>query len=452
MTNKKHPYDEITVNVRTSKTNNSNDKKNNKKSNKKKNKNYIVLKVILLCVFLLVVLFLGLFIKRMNENGWTLGGFVATILGHDSTTLANLSRIDILLIGQSQNLTDTLLICSYNPKTQSASLISIPRDTFVGKNKNYATTSDKINSIYQYNPDMLLQRVNELTGMNINYYVKVDTQGLRDLVDSIGGIYFDVPIDMNYDDPTQDLAIHVKAGYQLLDGNKAEQVVRFRHNNNGSTYPAEYGQEDIGRMKTQRAFLTAVVQQLAKPENLTKVDDYIRIANNNVETNFNIWNLKDYAPYILDFEIENLVTKTLPGVPEKCNEIWLYICNKQQTKNLINELFATPLTDEQEENSKINVSILNGTSDEMNLDNLEKLLKECGYNVISTESTTLTKTTIIINRTNQDAEVAQGLKNAIGVGIIANSSNNDNSSSNSTSKPNSNNKKADFTIVIGEDY
>ena len=294
---------------------------NQKKKKKKKKKNKI-LKVILIIILVILLSFAGLFVKRMNENGWTLGGFVATILGHDANTLANLSRINILVIGQSQNLTDTLLVCSYDPKIQDVALLSIPRDTFVGRNKNTATGFDKINALYQIDPDKLLKKVNDITGLGINYYIKVDTQGLKDLVDSVGGIYFDVPIDMDYDDSSQKLSIHLKAGYQLLDGNKAEQVLRFRHNNNGSTYPAEYGQEDIGRMKTQRAFITEVIKQVAKPENITKVDDYIKIANNNVETNFNIWNLKDYAPYAIDFNADNIKTETLPGVPEKCNGVW----------------------------------------------------------------------------------------------------------------------------------
>ena len=158
-------------------------------------------------------------------------------------------------------------MCSYDPKIQDVALLSIPRDTFVGRNKNTATGFDKINALYQIDPDKLLKKVNDITGLGINYYIKVDTQGLKDLVDSVGGIYFDVPIDMDYDDSSQKLSIHLKAGYQLLDGNKAEQVLRFRHNNNGSTYPAEYGQEDIGRMKTQRAFITEVIKQVAKEEN-----------------------------------------------------------------------------------------------------------------------------------------------------------------------------------------
>ena len=85
---------------------------------------------------------------------------------------------------------------------------------------------------------------------------------------------FDVPIDMKYTDKKQGLYINLKAGVQKLDGDKAEQVVRFRHNSDGSTYPAEYGIEDIGRMKTQRNFLKALAKQTLKIENIFKINEF----------------------------------------------------------------------------------------------------------------------------------------------------------------------------------
>ena len=452
--NKKYQQEQIFKEVTINLGNTEYNKEQKKKIRKKKRG--IFAKVILIIFLTVFITFAGLFIKRMNENGWTLGGFVATILGHDSTTLANLSRINILVVGQSQNLTDTILVCSYDPKTQDVGMLSIPRDTFTGNNKRYATSSDKINALYQINPDKLLQEVNEITGLDIQYYVKVDTAGLRDLVDSIGGVYFDVPINMDYDDSSQDLHIHVKAGYQLLDGNKAEQVVRFRHNNNGTTYPAEYGQEDIGRMRTQREFIAQVIKQLAKAENIAKVDEFIKIANNNLETNFNLWNLKDYAPYAIDFKMENLKTETLPGASEKCNGLWFYIHNKKETMKVVEELFKTELTEEQEKNSKIRINILNGTSDDMNLNNLQTLLEENGYTIVSTGDTSLTDKTMIINRTNQEESISNALKEVIGVGIVANSSSKsdeDNTSTKNSSKKNNSNKpEVDFTIIIGSDY
>ena len=411
---------------------------NTQKGKKKKKKKHTFLKTILVLILLTIVAFTGLFIYRMNKNGWTFGGLVATILGHDENTLANLSRINILVVGQSQNLTDTILVCSYDPKIQEVSMLSIPRDTFTGSNKLYADPSDKINAIYYLNPELLRKKVENITGLEIPYCIKVDTDGFKELVDSIGGIDFEVPIDMDYDDSSQNLYIHLKAGYQHLNGSQAEQVVRFRHNNNGTTYPLEYGQEDLGRMKTQRAFITEVIKQLAQPKNITKVDEYIKIANRHISTNFDLWSLKDYAPYAIDFKTENIKTATLPGVPEKCNEYWFYVYNKKETEKVVSELFKKPLTAEQQQNSKIKVNILNGTKDQVKLTNLKNILKENGYTVVSTGETSATPKTTIINRTGQSDEVCNALKDIIGVGLMSNT--------------NSNDKEKDFTIIIGSDY
>lgn len=425
-------FQEVTINLNNTEYNQKQKKK------KKKKKEHKVLKIVLTVFLIAFLIFAGWFFKRWKDNGLTFGGFVATILGHDANTLANMPRLNILVVGQSQNLTDTILVCSYDPKTQEAAMLSIPRDTFVGRNRNRATGSDKINAIYQIDPDLLLKKVNEITDLNLKYYVKVDTAGLRDLVDSVGGIYFDVPMDMDYDDPTQDLHIHLKAGYQLLNGDKAEQVVRFRHNNDGSSYSLEYGDQDLGRMKTQRAFIAEVIKQIVKAENITKVDDYIKIANNNVETNFSLWSLKDYAPYAIDFDVNNIDSAMLPGVPEKFSGLWFYSYNKKQTKEIVDELFKTELTKEQQKNAAIKISILNGTGDEMKLENLKSLLKENGYTVENTGKTTATKTTTIINRSEQTSDVSEELQKIIGVGTV----------SNATSSAND----VDFTIIIGSDY
>lgn len=428
-------FREVTINLSNTEYNQKQKKK------KKKKKKHKILRMFLTVLLIIFIIFTATFLKRWNDNGWTLGGLVATILGHDANTLANLPRLNILVVGQSQTLTDTIMVCSYDPKTQDLAMLSIPRDTFVGKNKNIATGSNKINSLFQQDPNKLLKAVNDITGLNIQYYIKVDTQGLKDLVDSVGGIYFDVPVDMDYDDSSQDLHIHVKAGYQLLNGDKAEQVVRFRHNNDGTSYPIEYGDQDLGRMKTQRAFITEVIKQVVRSENITKVDDYIRIASNNVETNFSLWSLKDYAPYAIDFKTDNIRSEMLPGTPEKCNGLWFYIYNKKKTEVLVKEMFNTELSEEQEKNAQIKVSILNGTNDDMKLENLKSLLKESGYTIVTpgqTSQTSQTQTTAIINRTGQDDEVASTLKEIIGVGVV--------------SKSTSSSSEVDFTIIIGADY
>lgn len=87
---------------------------------------------------------------------------------------------------------------------------------------------------------------------------------------------------------------------------KHEQIVRFRHNNNGTTYPSSYGVQDIGRMKTQRAFLTALAKQTLVPANITKIPEFLDIAKQYVETNIDLNTIKDYVPYAVNFNTDNL--------------------------------------------------------------------------------------------------------------------------------------------------
>ena len=272
----------------------------------KRKKKHRKAKIILIIILILILSLVGFIAYRTYKNGGGMRGFLATMLGHDEHTVETLDELFVLLVGESGGMTDTIMLCSYDPKTQEASMLSIPRDTFIGANKGYATSFDKINSVY-YNQGIegLVGKVEELTDIEIPFYVKVDTEGLKALVDTIGGVDFDVPIDMNYDDNKQNLHIHLTAGYQHLDGDKAEQVVRFRHNNDGTSYSMEYGDNDYGRMRTQREFITATAKQLLKIEKATKVIKLLDIVFENVKTNLELQDLKYYIPYIFKFNTSN---------------------------------------------------------------------------------------------------------------------------------------------------
>ena len=244
-------------------------------------------------------------------------------------------------------LSDTIMIASYNPKEQTASLMSIPRDTYVGrKNRKTATqnylASYKINTVFRSGTNIpeAIDRINDLTGMNLKNYVIIDTKALIKLVDAIGGVTFNVPIDMYYtEDTEQNLYIDLKAGEQLIDGAKAEQLLRFRHNNDGSTYPSSYGQQDLGRMRTQREFIQATLKQTLKPQNIFKIKQIMDVMINNVTTNIDISTLKAYVPYAVKFNADNIRTGMVPGDVEMCNGVSLYIANSQKTKEMVEDLF-----------------------------------------------------------------------------------------------------------------
>lgn len=321
-------------------------KKKPKKKNKSKKKKESILKRLigkLLLISVLAILIIGtLFYLNVQKNGGGIQGVLCTIFGQSVEDLSKLEPINVLLLGVSEDistkLTDTIILCTYNPQNQTASMLSIPRDTFVGKNKNSAKGSDKINSLYTKGVEKTVSAVEKITDVNIDYYIVVNTNALIQIVDIIGGVKFDVPINMKYDDPTQDLHISLEQGLQLIDGEKAEQLLRFRHNNDGSSYPSSYGDNDFGRMRTQREFISQTARQTINIKNLFRVNKITKTIFNNIETNMQKDDLYKYIPAAAGFNLENIVSEQLPGVSEKCNGLWFFIYNKNQTKTVLQKL------------------------------------------------------------------------------------------------------------------
>ena len=433
---------------------------NNKKSKEKKQKHRgrRIFGKIVLILLLIIIILVGIFAYFVYQNGGGLTGIVTTLVGTDPEKVKSLPDFYCLLLGKSEAMTDTIMVAKYSPSTGDAVLLSIPRDSFVGNNPNTATASDKINSKYQISPQRTIDAVNDLTGLNIKYYITVDTKALRDLVDAIGGVYFDVPIKMDYDDSSQDLYIHLEPGYQLLDGQKAEWLVRFRHNNNGTSYSYEYGDNDLGRMRTQREFLMAVAQQTLKLENITKINDILNVIEQEVETNIDFDTMMEYAPALLNINADNIQTGMLPGTAQYCNGVAVYLVDEDEAKQLVNELFLTSSTSTNEENGTTNtvsnetsvgstngtttqkdftVEILNGTGSQTKLNQAIDQLEAQGYEVAKKGNTNITSTTTIINRTNNSTQDENSIIALLGTGdaIIG-----------------EDNANVDFTIILGRDY
>lgn len=420
-------------------------------------------KKILLVILLAIAIAGGVFAYKVQKNGGGMTGMLATMVGHDENTRKNLGEFKCLVLGistdlQGSSLTDTIMVASYNPNTQKATLLSIPRDTYTGKNSAKATAYEKINALYgrKNRPDETLEAVNEITGLDIKYYAVVKTEALIELVDAIGGVTFNVPIDMKYDDPTQDLHIDLKAGEQLLDGDKAEQLVRFRHGNwdpktrTYPTYPAEYGDNDLGRMRTQREFIMQVIKQTAKVENIFKIGEILDVAKNNLITNIDFDVAKDYIPYIVEFDTANILTSTLPGaVPDlsQTNNVSIFVYNKKETKALVQELFLdrdkTEEDLEEEGNlitkkSEIKIEVLNGSGDKENLDDVVKKLKAEGYKVSQKDTTNETSKTVVIKNKDVSSEISDDIIETIGAGVAQ--------------KSESTSSQKNITIIIGKDY
>ena len=160
-------------------------KKQEKKERRKKSKAWKIFKWFMIIVIIALLIGTANFIYRFAKNGWGLQGFIATAMGHDENTLKDLEPINFLLVGisgceEDYKLADTIMVCSYNPKTQKASILSIPRDTYVGKDKQKATASYKINAVYRNGENIqgMVQAIEKITDLEISNYFIIDTDAL----------------------------------------------------------------------------------------------------------------------------------------------------------------------------------------------------------------------------------------------------------------------------------
>ena len=232
--------------------------------------------------------------------------------------------VNVALFGTDEEgiHTDVNMVVSYNTKTNDLSVISVPRDTKVVMNRemtsylnqNGRTVPEregvygecKLTEVHAYagtekENEFSVMALEDLLGIEMDYYVEVNLSAFRRIVDELGGIEMYVPQDMDYEDPEQDLYIHLDEGWQVLDGDKAEQLVRFRKG---------YAQQDLQRIQTQQAFLEAFLQKICKISSLSSV---IRIALEETETNITFTDAMQYVKYLPNLDLENIKMGTIPG-------------------------------------------------------------------------------------------------------------------------------------------
>ncbi|MCI8386917.1 MAG: LCP family protein [Clostridiales bacterium] len=267
--------------------------------------------------------------------------------------------VNFLIVGrdvESWN-TDVIMLVNFNMRVGSISVMQFPRDTYVITD----TVRGRINTAmkmlradaYSENPslsqDELLKagmsRMCELLEkqlcIQIDGYAHMDLAGFRGIVDAIGGVQMDVPYDMDYDDPVQNLSIHIKAGPQVLDGKNAEGLVRFR---------SGYIQADIGRMDAQKMFLTALFKQLKTSMTVTTIPKLVEQVFKYVTTDVPLADIIIYAKELLGVDMNNISMMTLHGSAVQTDTgAWYYAMNRAATLDMINTYFNvydTPITDD----------------------------------------------------------------------------------------------------------
>ncbi len=331
---------------------------------------------------------------------------VQSLLGIEFTGETEKSYLNVLLMGldKEETRTDVMMLAQFNLENSGINILQIPRDTYINNNRY----DKKINSAYGAGgPESSIKELQTLIDVEIDKYATVTTSGFRDLIDAVGGIYYEVPVDMDYDDPYQDLHIHLKKGYQLLDGDKAEQFVRCR---------SIYQTGDLGRIEAQSGFIEEAIKQIIERNKSGEADteNLLRTVGDMVDTNFTLEEMLKYAPYLLNLNFENINIMMLEGTAQYRNGVSYFIANDKKNEKLIKEYFTPdiseadlseikvrdealgnsavehPAGDELPsivDSSDISVYILDySLTDGEALNNAKAALKELGYNVIGAVS------------------------------------------------------------------
>lgn len=245
---------------------------------------------------------------------------------------------NILVLGGDKvaHNSDTMMLVNFDPATVKVNIMSIPRDTKV----TIENKTRKINYAFPHGGiDLAVQTVSELLDVNIKYYVFVDTSAFVKIIDLLGGVDYYIPADMDYDDPTQNLHIHLKKGQQTLDGKKAEQFVRFRHPNKWTKELRQYYDgSDLKRTEAQQNFLKELMRQKLNIQYLPKLNSIINVAFESVETNFTLSEIVKLTGYISKFKIDNVTFIPMPG-KEYGASPWYWLCDVPATRKIMAESF-----------------------------------------------------------------------------------------------------------------
>lgn len=243
--------------------------------------------------------------------------------------------------------TDVVLVANFNSETNKVNVISVPRDTkvdwksdqrsFLPTHNAWVKTS-KINEMTAWGGieqvrELTVRELENILGIKIDNYAVISTSVFREIIDAIGGVEFEVTERMKKDDYSQNLHIDLYPGIQLLDGDKAEQLVRYR----------DYIDGDLGRIKVQQKFLQAFAQKVLSPEIMIKLPKIIPVLLTSIKTDISLLELPEYYPYIKTFDINNLSFYTLPGIDRYENGISYYIANIEEIEELVNKLFFSEL-------------------------------------------------------------------------------------------------------------
>ena len=241
-------------------------------------------------------------------------------------------RINVLLLGMEHEHSDTIMVASYDTKSKTADIISIPRDTYVDRDGFVNSANNKINVIYTVKGiEGLEESILSITGMRVDKYVTIDYDGLRAAVEAVGGVEVDVPFHMRYTDPYSDppLDIDIPEGLQTIDGSNVMEFLRFRKTNYAG-YKG-YDEGDLGRIEAQQNFIKAAIKKALS----FKLPKVVAEIYPHVSTDFTLSEATSLAMSAIGFSADNVNSHVLPGHTQTINGLSFYLINQEETKDLV---------------------------------------------------------------------------------------------------------------------
>ena len=414
-------------------------KRDRRKKQKRSARIQAIFSVIIIVIFLLTA-FIGIniysFISHIeNEN---------IIAGEEP--LGNES-LNILLVGmdigdsanptnQNARRTDTIMLYNYNPVTKVGKIISIPRDTLIEVENAYENNVYmpywKINSAYTLGgEEELIEQVEKLMELNVNYIVEINYSAFRNFIDSIGGIEMYIEQDMKYDDNKQDLHIDFKGGETvLLDGKGAEEFFRWRKNNDGTGLATG----DIGRIENQQKFMSKVIEKCIKPSMIFKLPGVLNIIEKDVVTNMGGSEILSAALTLL--KCDSISMHTLEGKSEYLYGKSFLVVDKESNRELLDSLKSGNTLDNPLDRETYKIKVLNGTRVNGLAGNLQVELEKLGYKEIFTGNYNKLEKSIILSN---NEELSKQLRSETGI-------------NRSDKNKEDEYKDYDAVIIIGEDY
>lgn len=291
-------------------------------------------------------------------------------------------------VDEASGLTDVILLASFNLKTQKLVVLQIPRDTYFN-----VSDSDykKINgAIYELGSvDGFARELEAAWNIKIDYTIKFTLNTFGKLVDSIGGVTVNIPNNMDYDDPYQNLHIHLEEGEHLLDGEMAKQFVRFR---------SGYIRGDLDRTDAQKIIMSALVEKFSTDISIFQLSSLVDLLLEDVETNMKLSDCIELSKLLLSVNPKNVIMLTLCGLDARTkidSGAWYYIINRSATIEILNRYFVADCFKNVENNFDVKKQFSNEK-----YPHFEKIYYDDGYEIFEYSAEDINNEGIEIGRIN----------------------------------------------------